>query len=60
MDETTANGLDPAVVARKMIAAIEAGKEEVVIAGFRETLGVYLKRFLPGLLSRIVSRAKVT
>lgn len=60
MDETTANGLDPAVFARKMIAAVDAGKEEVVIAGFRETLGVYLKRFLPGLLSRIVSRAKVT
>ena len=60
MDETTANGLDPVVVARKMIAAVEAGKEEVVIAGIRETLGVYLKRFVPGLLSRIVSRAKVT
>jgi dehydrogenase/reductase SDR family protein 7B len=60
MDETTANGLDPAFFARKMIAAVEAGKEEVVIAGFRETLGVYLKRFMPGLLSRIVSKAKVT
>jgi len=60
MDETTANGLDPAYFARKMIAAVEAGKEEVVIAGFREALGVYLKRFFPDVLSRIISRAKVT
>jgi len=60
MDDATANGLDPAVFARQMIAAVEAGKEEVVIAGPRETLGVYLKRFFPGLLSRIISKAKVT
>ena len=60
MDETTANGLDPAAFAQRMIAAVKAGKEEVYIGGAREVLGIYLKRFFPRLLSRVISKAKVT
>jgi short-subunit dehydrogenase len=60
MDEATAKGLDPAIFAKKLITAVEAGKEEVYIGGFREVFGIYLKRFFPRVLSRIVSKAKVT
>ena len=60
MDPSTESGMDPTVFARKMIAAVEAGKEEVYIGGGREVAGIYLKRFVPSLLSKIVSRAKVT
>lgn len=60
MDAATDAGLDPAVFAKKMIAAVEAGKEEVYIGGAREVVGVYLKRFVPGVLSKIISKAKVT
>jgi len=59
MDEATANGMDPADFAQKMIAAVDAGKEEVSIGGAREMLGIYLKRFFPKILSRMVSRSRV-
>ena len=59
MDEATAKGLDPAIFAKKLITAVEAGKEEVYIGGFREVFGIYLKRFFPRVLSRIVSKTKV-
>ena len=60
MDPATDGGLDPTDFARKMISAINAEEEEVYIGGSKEILGIYLKRFAPGLLSRIVSKAKVT
>jgi len=50
MDENQAKGIPADVCARKMVAAFKAGKREVVIAGFMETLGTYLKRFAPALL----------
>lgn len=58
MDDVQNAGMAPDVFARKMIAAIEAQKEEVNIGG-KEVLGVYLKRFAPGLFSRIIRKAKV-
>lgn len=50
--------MDPAIFAKKMIKAILAKKFEVSIGG-REVLGVYLKRFFPGLLHRVVMRSRV-
>lgn len=58
MDETTGKGLDPSVVAAKVIRALQKDKEEIYIGG-SEVWGVYLKRFFPGLFSRIVKTAKV-
>lgn len=60
MDPATDSGLDPMEFAQKMIAAVDAGKEEVYIGGAREVMGIYLKRFVPGVLSKIISKAKVT
>ena len=59
MDDALSNGMEPAYVVEKIIDAIEKKKEEVVIAG-KEKLGVYLKRFWPGLFSIIIKKAKVT
>lgn len=59
MDDATKNGLSPEVFARKAIKAIRKEKEEVYL-GKKELLGVYLKRFAPGLLSRLLRKAKVT
>jgi short-subunit dehydrogenase len=59
MDPTTARGIDPKVLAGKMIKAIERKKNEVFIAGTKETLALYLKRFFPGLLSKIIRNAAV-
>ena len=59
MDPTTAAGLPPAVLAVKMVRAIEKKKNEVYIAGAKETLAVYLKRLFPSLLASIIRKAQV-
>ena len=59
-DKATANGLDPDFFAKKAIKSIYKEKQEVVIGGFLEVLAVYVKRFFPVLLSRMVRKVKVT
>ncbi len=59
MDRTTANGVAPNVFAKKMLKAIEKKKEEAYIGGAKEVMAVYLKRFFPGVFSKIVRKAKV-
>lgn len=58
MDEGQYKGKPADWCARKIVRAIEKNKEEVYIGG-TEVLGVYLKRYLPGLFSRIIRTAKV-
>ena len=59
MDKTTDNGLSPEFCAKKIIRAIEKRKEEVYIGGSKEVYAVRLKRWFPGLFSKIVRRVKV-
>ncbi len=59
MDDGQRNGLAPERCAAKILRALERGKAEVYIGG-QETAAVYLKRFWPGLLNRILRKAKVT
>ncbi|MGI9545087.1 MAG: SDR family oxidoreductase [Cyclobacteriaceae bacterium] len=59
MGEAQASGMDVHTCAQKMIRAIEREKEEVYIGG-KEVYAVYLKRFFPGLFSKMVRKAKVT
>ena len=59
MDDNQSNGMDPSEFVRQLLRAVSHQKEEVYIGG-AETYGIYLKRFLPGLLSRILrKRAEV-
>ncbi|SDS56322.1 NADP-dependent 3-hydroxy acid dehydrogenase YdfG [Polaribacter sp. KT25b] len=60
MDVATANGIDPDRFAKLMAKAIKNQKEEVYIAGVKEKLGVYLKRFYPKLLSKMIRKLSVT
>jgi len=57
-DEATMNGLTTTVFAKKMIRAIEKRKFEAYI-GKQEVIGIYLKRFFPKLLHKIVLKSKV-
>lgn len=57
-DIKTLNGLEPKLVAKKTIKAIEQKKFEVAIGG-KEVQGVYLKRFFPKLLHRLVLKSSV-
>ncbi len=59
MDNAQANGMSANECAVQIIKAIKSGKEEVYIGG-KEKYAVLLKRFLPGLFSKIVRKAKVT
>lgn len=58
MDEGQAKGMDAGVCAGKIWDAVASGKEEVLIGA--EAQFVHLKRFLPGLFSYAIKRAKVT
>lgn len=57
-DLATEKGLDPIVFAKKMIQAIKQQKFEAYI-GKNEVMGVYLKRFIPKLLHKVVLKSKV-
>ncbi len=57
-DQATDKGMDPDRFARKMLRAIEKRSWESYIGG-REVSGVYLKRFFPKLLHRVVLRSRV-
>ena len=59
MDNATGKGIDPSVLAAKILKALKNGKEEIYVGG-RELVGVYLKRFFPRILSRVVRNAKTT
>jgi short-subunit dehydrogenase len=58
MDEAQNKGMSPEACASEMFNAILSKKEEVYIGG-KETLAVYLKRFFPGIFSKILQKAKV-
>jgi short-subunit dehydrogenase len=58
MDEAQYKGKPAEWCARKIANAIEREKEEVYIGG-REVFGVYLKRFLPGLFSKVIRNVAV-
>jgi short-subunit dehydrogenase len=60
MDKATENGLKPDVVAKEITKAIQKGKEEVIIGGFKEKLSVLLKRFFPKILSKLIRKIPVT
>jgi len=57
-DKATQNGLPVSVFCRKMIRAIAQKKFEVYIAG-KEKKGIYVKRFFPKLLHKLVLRSQV-
>lgn len=58
MDEAQFKGKPADWCARKIVSAIEREKEEVYIGG-REVFAVYMKRFFPGLFSRVIRKVPV-
>ncbi|MEQ9230962.1 MAG: SDR family oxidoreductase [Cyclobacteriaceae bacterium] len=60
MDETTGGGMSAERCAFLIVKAIERKKEEVYVAGFKEKLAIYMKRFFPTLFSKLIRNAKVT
>ncbi|MCB9230234.1 MAG: SDR family oxidoreductase [Bacteroidia bacterium] len=56
-DGGVADGMDVTVAAKKMVRGIANQKSEILVAQSREKLGVYLKRFFPGILRKVVRKA---
>lgn len=59
MGEAHKNAMSPDQFAEKLLPKISAGKQEIYIGG-KEIAAVYVKRFFPKLLNRILMRSKVT
>jgi dehydrogenase/reductase SDR family protein 7B len=59
MDPGQEHGLTPEESAVKILDAIRKKKDEVYIGGGKERLALYLKRFFPGLLARIMRGMEV-
>lgn len=57
-DTATKNGLPVSLFCRRMISAIEDKKFEVYIAG-KEKKGIFMKRFFPKLLHKLVLKSQV-
>ncbi|MDH5609710.1 MAG: SDR family oxidoreductase [Cyclobacteriaceae bacterium] len=60
MDNAQANGMSAEECARQIARAITKDKEEVYIGGLKEVGGIYLKRFFPGIFSKVVRKMAVT
>lgn len=60
MDNATQNGLTSEAFSKKLIKAVKKEKQEVYIGGFKEELAVYVKRFFPKLLARMIRKLAVT
>ncbi|RYG32668.1 MAG: SDR family NAD(P)-dependent oxidoreductase, partial [Chitinophagaceae bacterium] len=58
MDDAQAHGMSPEKFAKIAVSDILSLKEESYIGG-KEKLGVLLKRFVPGIFSKILRKAKV-
>lgn len=59
MDEKTGAGMTPMQCAIKLARGVDKKKPEILI-GRSEILAVYLKRFFPAILRRIIRKAAVT
>jgi dehydrogenase/reductase SDR family protein 7B len=60
MDNAQSKGMTAEECARQIVKAIEKDKEEIYIGGLKEVAGIYVKRWFPGLFSRIVRKMAVT
>jgi short-subunit dehydrogenase len=60
MDTATKNGLTSQVFSKRLLKAVKKEKQEVYIGGFKEILAVYVKRFFPKLLAKMIRQIAVT
>lgn len=60
MDTATNNGLTPEHFSKLALKAVFNEKNEVYIAGFKEKSAIYLKRFFPKLLAKMIRKIAVT
>ena len=57
MDQNQDKGLTPEAAAKKILRAARKGKHEIAFGG-KEVIAVYLKRFFPSLLAKILQKER--
>ena len=55
-DKEIDSGIDPQLLSRKIIKALQKNKAEVYIGGFIEVFGIYIKRLSPALFAKIIRK----
>ena len=61
MDENQDKGMDPKACAAVIVKGIKARKREILVGLVGKTkLGLFLSRFAPGTLAKMMRKAKVT
>ena len=58
MDKAQENGMSAEDCAKEIYNALKKKKEEVYIGG-KETMGIYLKRFIPSIFTKILRKSEV-
>jgi dehydrogenase/reductase SDR family member 7B len=56
MDSELARGMPVDKCARQILQGVAVNKKEIVVGAFREKALVFLKRFFPGMLARMIDR----
>jgi dehydrogenase/reductase SDR family member 7B len=59
MDDNQDKGLTPEAAARKILNAVQQQKREIAFGG-KEVIAVYLKRFLPSVLAKILIKQRTS
>ncbi|HLR90459.1 MAG TPA: SDR family oxidoreductase [Balneolaceae bacterium] len=59
MGDAHEKAMDPSELAEKLVARLGKGKDEIYIGG-KEILSIYLKRYFPRVLNKVLLRTKVT
>jgi hypothetical protein len=57
MDSELAHGMPAEECARQILRGVATKRKEIVVAAARERMLVYLKRFFPGVLAKMLGRA---
>ncbi len=58
--EGQAKGISAESCARQIVKAIQTNQDEIIIAGFRESLGWFMSRYFPGIFRKMIRGMKVT
>lgn len=59
MDKGTSGGMDVDNFAKKMLDGVSKKKNRLVIGGFKEKFGVFMKRFFPNLFDKLIVKISV-
>jgi len=58
-NEKIKKGLDPLYVSERILNAMVKGKDEIIVAGFPEKMGILLRRFFPSLFALFMRKGKL-